>query len=115
MARRKGPEAGIQDAILAYLRARRIFHWRCNTGGAKIGGRFVRFNLPGTPDILAVVRGRLVGIEVKAPGEKPTEAQAAWHARARAAGAAVIVARSVGDVASGLAAIIGLPELPLTK
>ncbi len=102
MSRRKGPEAGILDAILAYLAARRVFHWRTNTGAAKIGERFVRFGLAGTPDIIACIAGRLVGIEVKAPRGRLTEAQEAWHANARAAGALVIVARSVDDVIKGL-------------
>ena len=39
--------------------------WRNNTGALKHGR--IRFGLPGSPDIVGIVNGRYVGIEVKQP------------------------------------------------
>jgi hypothetical protein len=41
--------------------------------------------------------GRVVFIEFKAPGKKPTPLQAAWHARLRALGFEVHVIDNVSD------------------
>ena len=98
-------EKAIQKEILAWLGRWRPDAWvvRINSGGARINGQFVRFNTePGTPDILLCVAGRFVGIEVKRPGELPTAAQRACHARIEAAGGIVVVADCVTEVEAAL-------------
>lgn len=64
---RKGlTEEQVQNQCLAYLSARRIFHWRQNTGCAKIGDRYIRFGVPGISDIIGMLpNGRFLAIEVK--------------------------------------------------
>jgi hypothetical protein len=91
-------EADIQRTILDYLALRRIFHYRQNTGATKTEKRFFRFGAKGAPDIIAVHGGIYHGIEVKKPGEVPTDDQAAFGKALIAAGGEYIVAHSVEDV-----------------
>lgn len=52
----------------------------------------------GEPDIFCCYRGRMVLLEVKRPGEKPTPLQAATLAKWQQAGAVAEVVRSVEEV-----------------
>ena len=53
---------------------------------------------PGVPDRLMLsAGGRVVFIEFKAPGKKPTPLQAAWHAKLRGLGFEVHVIDNVSD------------------
>ena len=53
---------------------------------------------PGVPDrLLMAAGGRMVFIEFKAPGKKPTPLQAAWHEKLRALGFEVHVIDNVSD------------------
>lgn len=98
--RRSDPrEADILHEVLAALR----LHYpspgawweRANSGGMKRGKRFVRFGVgDGCPDILGCVGGRFVAVEVKRPGEKIRDNQAAWKVRHVAAGGVCVVATS---------------------
>src|SRR5262249_53998328 len=94
-------EQEILSSCLAILRLNQIVSWRCNSGA--IAGtyrgkrRFVRFStMPGLSDILGVLRpaGRLLAVEVKRPGQKPTPEQAAFLDLIRACGGLAIVVRS---------------------
>lgn len=91
-------ETEIQSQILDYLKLRRIFAWRNNTRVVRIGGRLVRFGAPGSPDIIGVVNGRFLAIEVKKPGKSPTEEQERFMQELTMNGAIVIVASCVEDV-----------------
>lgn len=106
-------EREIQNTILEYLAARRVFHYRQNTGAVKFGGsgvgsngetrsRFIRFGVVGAPDIVAVVDGRYVGIEVKRPGSKQSPGQVQFARDLLKAGGDYILATSVEDVAKAL-------------
>lgn len=103
----KETEASIQRTIMDYLTVRRIFHWRQNSGAFpgeyKGKKRFVRFtSIKGVSDILGIYKGRLLAIEVKRPGEKPTVDQLAFMESVKAAGGIAFVARDLGDVIHGL-------------
>ena len=60
-------------------------------------------NKRGVPDILAVISGRFVAIEVKAPGGKPSKLQLAQLKRIENAGGVAMVAESVDEVIAYLA------------
>jgi hypothetical protein len=60
------------------------------------------FGLAGEPDISACVRGRSVQIELKQPGEKPTEMQMRRLDEWRRAGAVAFWATSLAEVRSAL-------------
>ena len=57
----------------------------------------MRLCSPGTPDIIALVRGMPVYFETKAPGGKVSPAQMVCHERIRRAGGFVHVVRSVRE------------------
>ena len=77
---------------------------RQNTGAARAGKRFVRFGQPGQCDYTGiatvhkagrVTRGVHLEVEFKAPGRKPTPAQAAYIAAVRAQGGIAFYADSL--------------------
>lgn len=52
---------------------------------------------PGIPDLLLCVRGRFIGLEVKIPGEEPTQLQLDHIARIRASGGKAGIVESVNE------------------
>jgi hypothetical protein len=68
---------------------------RQHAGRVKVRGGWMHLGAEGWPDILAIVRGRVLMIETKVPGGQPSPAQIACHARLRACGAQVEICRSV--------------------
>jgi hypothetical protein len=75
-------ESDVQRAILDYLALKRIFHYRNNSGGFRdAANHFYRFGAVGSPDIVCVVNGQYVWIEVKAPGGKQSEYQKEFQRR----------------------------------
>lgn len=94
-------ETQIQKQILDYLATIRIFAWRNNTRSVRVGGRLMHFGHRGSPDILGVLPGgTLLAIEVKKPGEEPSDPQKEFLSRLSAAGARVIIADCLEDVIS---------------
>jgi hypothetical protein len=52
---------------LEYLALKRVFHYRNNSGAFVDANKHLyRFGALGSPDIVCVIRGQYVGIEVKA-------------------------------------------------
>lgn len=97
-------EHDIQNAIVDYLRMRGYLVLRLNAGATVIeqpnGGRRVIRGMPaGTPDLQALKAGQpALFIEVKRPGNKPTERQYQAMRELISHGAACLVATSVEDV-----------------
>ena len=85
--------------------------WRNNTGAFKDpSGRLVRYGLPGSPDIIGIIKGgRFLGIEVKTAKGRQTEIQRSFAAMASGLGAVVFVARSVEEAMEGLMMTIHQP------
>jgi hypothetical protein len=95
-------EHDIQTAICEWLTLRRIFFYRQNAGGMKKGKHFVRFAVKGAPDIVCVIKGCYIGIEVKRPGGKQTPDQAAFQDQLILAGGNYVLAESLEDVKDAL-------------
>jgi hypothetical protein len=81
-------ENEVQSGILALLVCLQIPHFRSNAGGgyrlgAKGKPQLVQGAPEGWPDITGWLPkdGRFLGIEVKRPGERPTDAQVNWMRR----------------------------------
>lgn len=95
-------EKHIQSQITGWLTANRVFWYRANTGAMngvhKGKSWFVRFGKPGMPDIVAVMRGLFVGIEVKRPGQKMSDAQVDFAYALESAGGVYVVMSSLADV-----------------
>lgn len=110
------PEQQIQKSILDYLRIRKIWHRRMNSGvmASSYKGKksFTRFGTPGMADILAMYQPvncdypsshqRVLWIEVKAPKGKQSEAQLEFQSEVEGQGHAYILAKSIDDVAGWL-------------
>jgi hypothetical protein len=85
-------ESEIQKQILDYLTLKRIFHYRQNSGAfvfPETGThkrRFFKAGVLGAPDIICVINGQYVGIEVKAPKGKMSDHQKAFQQVLEAAG-----------------------------
>lgn len=88
-------ERAIVKSILAYLNSLPGCLARKRWGGG--------MGVAGDPDIDACIRGRSLQLEVKRPGEKPTQLQAKRLEEWRRAGALVEVVVSVDEVKSLLA------------
>jgi hypothetical protein len=92
-------ESDVQRAILDYLSLKRVFHYRNNSGAFKRDdGHFYRFGALGSPDIVCVIDGNYVGIEVKAPKGKQSDHQKEFQRKLEAAGGRYILAYSLDDV-----------------
>lgn len=110
---REGP---IHREILAHLRKRfpsAIIHHSANSiglSGAMIQRQIARNEAMGTvkgfPDLICLFPfGRVVGFEVKAPGNYPDPDQRALHDAMLALGVPVAVVRSISDVDAALGAM----------
>ena len=92
-------ESDIQALILIYVTSLPgSFGFRMNTGAVQDGDRFIRYGLKGQPDIFLILKGRFIGIEVKARTGRQSEAQKQWQRNCERAGGLYILARSVDDV-----------------
>lgn len=94
MVAKKGRYVAEKDGL--YKRPGSVF-WRANCGGLSISGRPMRGNPSGTADILGVVNGRPVAMEVKRSSGKQSEVQAHWQRAWEAAGGLYVVVRSVSE------------------
>lgn len=64
------------------------------------------FSLAGIPDVLAIRDGRAAWLEVKRPGQHPTEIQIVRHRQLRDCGCPVAVVRSAAEAKEFLEAIV---------
>lgn len=73
-------ESKVQRSIIIRLRRLGIVLWRRNVGALTDSrGNHVRFAAPGQSDLWGILPdGRHLEIEVKRPGNKPTDLQLAW-------------------------------------
>ncbi len=97
-------ERAIKQAILLYLGSRRdTLVWNNPTGSAILpNGAVVRYGCVGSPDIIGVIDGRPLGVEVKTATGRQSDAQRAFEARWVACGGLYILARSIDDVQHAL-------------
>lgn len=100
--KRINPETLIQTHILQYLNIKNIFHYRNNN--TSVPGR--SFNgMYGAPDIIAVIKGKYVGIEVKSKRGKQSPHQKLFQTKLEAAGGVYLLAYSIDDVLQSLSDI----------
>ena len=91
-------EKNIQNAIIIYLEYKKIFHYRQNTGAlATPTGGFIRYGTTGAPDIVCVIAGKYVGLEVKKPGGKLSAGQKLFSEKLKNAGGDYHVVCSIDD------------------
>lgn len=104
---RPSTETEIVSACLGYLRAHPKVAWaeRMNSGRFAVkGARWVTFGFKGLSDIIGQLKsGVFLAVEVKRPGEAPTEDQQKFLDIVERNGGLAIVAESVDAVRDGLA------------
>lgn len=87
------PETVLRNAILDTLRRIGVFvHTNAQRGSTYHGGLG-----PGSPDLVACVRGRYVGLEVKTDTGRVSAEQRAWGDDLERAGGVYRVVRSVAE------------------
>jgi len=73
---------------------------KCRKHALKNGALFMKWSSPsqrGVPDRILIINGRVVFVEMKAAGGKPTKLQEYRHAEMRARGAEVFVIDDFGS------------------
>lgn len=95
-------EKDIQNQITDYLKIKNIFHYRNNTGSFNRDNHFYRFGAVGSPDIICVIKGQFVGIEVKKKGNYQSVSQKQFQTSLEKAGGKYILAYSLEDVINNL-------------
>lgn len=101
-------ESGILAAVLDWFRIRGGFPIRINSGGLRVGKRYVRFHRePGCSDALVCWRGRFVSVETKKPGattDPRRQAEQRSFARQveKAGGVALVDLTSVAELEADL-------------
>ena len=93
-------EKQIQNAILREFGTRGdIRLWRANAGASCIGGRFIRFGIPGQADLTGILPdGRRLEIEVKSAKGRQTAPQRNFQNMIERFNGMYILARSINDV-----------------
>jgi hypothetical protein len=80
-----------------------VFHYRNNSGAFKRDdGPFYRFGFSGSPDIICVIKGQYVGIEVKAPKGRQSEHQKEFQRQLEGAGGQYVLPYPLEHVMNGL-------------
>jgi hypothetical protein len=104
----------LQQILLAHLnQIPGVWVWRANTGVARVEGRTVRFGLTGQADILGLVCGRFLAIEVKAPRGKQRPEQLHFEAQVTKHGGIYLLARDFASTLRAVATVAGVPEFPI--
>jgi len=111
-------EAELQHKVEAVLQALRVRYARNNSGGrgnVKFGLRARGVSPPiesGGPDLMVFHLGRVIGIELKAPGEEPTAEQIRWFKHFAQARFATYVVESVEAAKEALKLGLSVPIGP---
>ena len=96
MPKKLTPEGAATLAIRDVLKLAGVYHWKVHQG---LG------SAPGVSDLLGIYKGRMLAIEVKAPGKKikPGSAQQRFLANIHVNGGIAIEADSVEALLAGFA------------
>lgn len=92
----------VNDILVEASRLPKCRVWKCQVGMAEMKGKQVRYGNPGMPDIMGVIQGQAIGIEVKTGGAKLSADQKNFHAMFVQCGGKIFVARDVPSVLAWL-------------
>lgn len=93
-------EKEIQKQIINYLNLHKIFNFKCNTTGIFVQKRNTWIKNPskGAPDIICIINGIFVGIEVKAQDGIQSDEQKEFERKITLAGGKYILAHSLQEL-----------------
>lgn len=111
---KKELEKDVQRAVLAYLTLRGIFHYKHNNVGIKkTNGSYIPSQSVGAPDIICIIKGQYVGLEIKTKTGRVSEHQWNFGKRIHEAGGIWYPIYSVDKAQALIDGIIaGTNELP---
>ncbi len=93
----------VNEILMIFGGRKNLTLWKNATGAVKIGARFLRFGMKGSPDILGIADGgRFVGIEVKTGAAKQSPEQKLFQAMVFRRGGLYVLAHCVDDVENAL-------------
>ena len=94
-------EKELLASCIQYLKLKRIFHYRQNTGALvdKERGKFLRYGVVGGTDIVAVIKGKYIGIECKVGKNKQSPGQIEFEKNLVEAGGIYLIIRDVQTLA----------------
>lgn len=100
-------EKGTQSACLQLLSMKKIFHYRQNTGATRTeNGGFIRFGVPGSPDIVCILKicyiGVYVGLEIKDEKGRLSENQKLFKDNLEKNGGFYFVIKNIDDCIKAL-------------
>lgn len=97
-------ESAVLAQCLTFLRLRRVFAWRNNTGAALAGKHIIHFGLTGSSDIIGITNdGRFLAIECKREnGGKVSPMQQRFLKEIAHRGGVALVVHSVDELAQKL-------------
>lgn len=103
-------EKDIQRTICEWLTLKQLFFWRSNNipvfgmnnGGQRTFRSLGKWTPRGIPDIILLIHGQFVGIEVKRPGRKLSPDQEIFKERCEKNGAVYLIVTSLEDLTNQL-------------
>lgn len=96
----------VNEILLMFGAKSYLTLWKNATGAVKIGDRFLKFGMKGSPDIIGIANGgRFVGIEVKTGHAKQSPEQKLFQAMVFKRSGIYILARCLSDVEIGLSSL----------
>ena len=113
-------ESQIQKEILHWLSLQpkdQMFSWRMYTGpivrGNPLKGKtfFTPNPCPGLPDIIVIIKGRFVGLEIKQPKGRQSTEQKTFEQAIKKAGGFYFLIRSLDEAIQAIASIKHLTEI----
>ncbi len=103
----------VNEILLTFGSRPDLTLWKNATGAVKIGDRFLKFGMKGSPDIIGILDGgTFFGIEVKTGAAKQSPEQKLFEAMVFRRRGVYIVARCLDDVANALESITGRNDPP---
>lgn len=96
----------MRAVLLAITRIPGVMAWRNNAGSfvTQAGSR-VRASVPGAPDIIAIFRGRFIGLECKTETGRQSDQQRAFQRACEQAGGIYAIVRSAPDALEIIACV----------
>ncbi len=103
----------VNEILLNFGSRKDLTLWKNATGAVKIGERFLRFGMKGSPDIIGIADGGIfVGIEVKTGNARQSPEQKLFEAMVFRRGGVYVLARSIKDVEIGLSCLVAHSGTP---
>ena len=96
-------EAEIQKQVVQYLKAKNIFHFRTPNIPTKNRPNIV---LKGTPDLIAIIKGQFIGLEIKTQSGKQSDHQKEFETKLMKAGGRYYIIRSLQDLIENLKGLL---------